>query len=74
MIIDDLWDSHGPSRAGLKVVDRLGDHREAFEALRPRGMDPRAAKPILDTVEDGETITAGIKRCEVVRGRCCKPP
>ena len=37
MIIDDLWDSHGPSRADLEVLERLNRHREAFQPLRPQG-------------------------------------
>ncbi len=37
MIIDDLWDSHGPSTADLKVLERLGRHRRVFEELRPQG-------------------------------------
>ncbi len=35
MIIDDLWDSHGPSPADLKVLERLERHRRPFERLRP---------------------------------------
>ncbi len=37
MIIDDLWDCHGPSRADLKVLERIGRHRRAFEDLTPAG-------------------------------------
>ncbi len=37
MIIDDLWDSHGPSPADLKVLERLGRHRRAFQDLTPAG-------------------------------------
>ncbi len=37
MTIDDLWDSDGPSPADLKVLERLGRHRRAFEALEPAG-------------------------------------
>ena len=35
MIIDDLWDSHGPSRHDLEVLERIGRHRRAFQRLRP---------------------------------------
>ena len=36
-IIDDLFDSHGPSRADLKELDRIGRHRCAFEKILPSG-------------------------------------
>ena len=35
MIITDLWDAAGPSPADLNVLERLGRHRRAFEAVKP---------------------------------------
>ncbi len=35
MIVDDLWTAKGPTAAELKVLERLGRRRQAFEAVTP---------------------------------------
>ncbi len=56
MIIDDLWDSHGPSASDLKVLERLGRHRRAFEALEPAGEHQTTVRErllsLLDVMEE----------------------
>ncbi len=41
MTVKDLFDSHGPSRADLEVLERLERHRNAFAAVQP-GNRPQA--------------------------------
>ncbi len=56
MIIDDLWTAHGPSAADLKVLERLGRHRCAFEAVKPVGEHQTTVRDrqlsVLDDMEE----------------------
>ncbi len=52
MYIEDLWDSDGPSRADLRVLERLGRHRRTFEDLKPDDQHQATVRELLLSLLD----------------------
>ncbi len=56
-IIDDLFDTHSPSRADLQELDRIGRHRCAFEKIIPAGAHQASVRNrLLSFLDDMEEM------------------
>ncbi len=56
-IIDDLFDTHGPSRADLQELERISRHRCAFEKIIPAGAHQASVRNrLLSSLDDMEEM------------------